>query len=648
MRSMNLSKSSLFWGGCFLLCILGGPWAGASARVVASVGSESAKGAALLSVSDPFIRDVITWVRLQRNLDVPDGTLRSFLLKRSGWPASSAFQARLEKFWRDEGAPKDVLSFFNARPPVSPDGKILYLQALQKAGRKTLLKRDAPLYWRKTPMSEDQDKVFLKVAKPYLTRTDHEERLMFLLRARDVAGARRVLSLVSGATRAWGKICVSLLEAKNRAPKVRSLMHGGHMDELTAWCYMRYLVRTKQFRRVHEVFAYLPKKLQDPELFYTLRIMSARELLELGRYGEAVRLLQNHQIPPRQVLMYSDLQWHLGWIWFSFLGKPEHARPYFQKFLRVVKTPISVSRAHYWLGRVAEAEGKTQLSREHYQKAAAYKGAFYGQIASHKIGVRPTPILHDLPVVATADRRALDRMDLVRAARMFSKLGDDGQIYTKMFLQSLAPRMKTPGMKKALLHLAHDLHASVVVDIARAYWIQGNGFPLFKVAYPMCKLPNIPKKDKAIALAIIYKETRFDPYVIGDAGEKGVMQVMPHTAQLEAKALGISHSPHKLSDSAHNILIGMAHVRRHQKRFDLIPLMVSAYNAGGEAVSGWEKRILGPGQVVFRKKFPKFVDYYINVVESVPYESTRGYVQRFLEALAIYRSRLGLPFKLEG
>ena len=628
--------------------ILGGPWANASARVVASAGSDTAKSDAVLAVADPFIRDVVTWVRLQRNLDVPDSVLRSFLLKRRGWPASSLFQVRLEKCWFEDGAPKDVLSFFNARPPVSPEGKILYLKALKKADRITALRRDASSYWRDTVMNEDQSKAFLKVAKAYLSRKDHEERLIYLLKARDVKGARRMLPLVSGGARTWGKTCVSLLEAKSRAPKLRSLMHGGHMDELTAWCYMRYLVRTKQFRRVHEVFRYLPRKLHDPELFYTLRIMSARELMEVGRYGEAVRLLQNHQIPPSQVLMYSDLQWHLGWLWFSFLNKPEHARPYFQKFLKVVKTPISLSRAHYWLGRVAEAERKTKLANDHYKKAAAYKGAFYGQMASYKIGVRPTPILQNLPKVAPADRRSLDRMELVRAARLFSKLGDDGQIYTKMFLQSLAPRMKTAGMKKALLHLADDLHASVVVDIARAYWIQGHGFPLFKVAYPMCRLPNIPKKDKAIALAIIYKETRFDPFVIGDAGERGVMQVMPNTARLEAKTLGLNHKPEKLSDSAYNILIGMAHVKRHQKRFELIPLMVSAYNAGGDAVSGWETRILGPNQTVFKKKFPKFLDYYINVVESVPYESTRGYVQRFLEALAIYRSRLGLPFKLEG
>ena len=158
--------------------ILGGPWANASARVVASAGSDTAKSDAVLAVADPFIRDVVTWVRLQRNLDVPDSVLRSFLLKRRGWPASSLFQVRLEKCWFEDGAPKDVLSFFNARPPVSPEGKILYLKALKKADRITALRRDASSYWRDTPMSEDQSKAFLKVAKAYLSRKDHEERLI--------------------------------------------------------------------------------------------------------------------------------------------------------------------------------------------------------------------------------------------------------------------------------------------------------------------------------------------------------------------------------------------------------------------------------------------------------------------------------------
>ncbi|TGW14729.1 lytic transglycosylase domain-containing protein [bacterium NHP-B] len=600
-------------------------------------------------VADPLIRDVVIWTRLQKNMDVPYGDVFGLMKRRGHWPGLGAVQIRLEKRMVDDPLPlRDVLAFFEARPPVSPTGKLLYAEALYKAKKRQRLSTVVKDYWVTSRFAEGQEKQFFSLARPWLTQHHHEQRLQHLIIARDVESAWRMLPKVSKPWRVRGKTCIALLDPKATPPRYRSLVHGGRMEELVAWSYMRYLARTRQFRKVPDVFAYLPKHLEDPELFHSLRMMSARELLEMGRYREAVRLLNNHQIAPTKILMYSDIQWHLGWVWFSFLDNTQKARPYFERFLKIVKTPISLSRGHYWMGRLYETEKKKDKSTWHYRKASRHKAAFYGQLASYKLGITPIPTLKGLPAVPTAARRKLNQQSCAKAARLLSTLGPDGLIGTKMFLQTLVPSMKTPMEKKALLRLAHDIHPSVVVDISRAFWIKGDPFVPMRCSYPLCKLPNLSREDKAVALAIIYKETRFDPYVTGDAGEKGLMQVMPNTAVMEAKALNVHHHPDKLSEPAHNILLGMAHFKRHQKQFNFHPLTISAYNAGAKAVLGWEKRIFSKKRTVFHKHFPRFIDYYVNLTESVPYESTRGYVQRFLETYAIYRSRLNLPFVLKS
>jgi len=66
-----------------------------------------------------------------------------------------------------------------------------------------------------------------------------------------------------------------------------------------------------------------------------------------------------------------------------------------------------------------------------------------------------------------------------------------------------------------------------------------------------------------------------------------------------------------------------------------VPLAVAAYNAGPQRVGEWIRRFGDP-----RLKQIGVVDW----VETIPFAETRNYVQRVLEARAIYQRRLtGVP-----
>jgi hypothetical protein len=83
--------------------------------------------------------------------------------------------------------------------------------------------------------------------------------------------------------------------------------------------------------------------------------------------------------------------------------------------------------------------------------------------------------------------------------------------------------------------------------------------------------------DFALIKAIIHVESSFNPYAVSDRGAKGLMQVMPTTAQ--------RHGIHDIYDPAQNIEAGVRFVKRLSTLFNNKQhLILAAYNAGENAV----------------------------------------------------------------
>jgi len=116
--------------------------------------------------------------------------------------------------------------------------------------------------------------------------------------------------------------------------------------------------------------------------------------------------------------------------------------------------------------------------------------------------------------------------------------------------------------------------------------------------------------DYALVKAVIKAESNFNPQAVSRAGAKGLMQLMPGTAN----ALGVDNSFHPED----NIQGGVRHLRYLLDRFKGdMHLALAAYNSG-------EK-------VVFRYKgIP-------------PYKETRTYIRRVLRYFHNYSSELSNP-----
>ncbi len=115
----------------------------------------------------------------------------------------------------------------------------------------------------------------------------------------------------------------------------------------------------------------------------------------------------------------------------------------------------------------------------------------------------------------------------------------------------------------------------------------GGGIPYLEIARAEAKAQGI---DLALVLAVIQKESSFDPNARSSVGARGLMQLMPSTA----KWLGLKDTK-KLTNPAINIKYGVKYLKYLWDEFSTIPsgnlsaadmkqktaqMAIAAYNAG--------------------------------------------------------------------
>ena len=88
-------------------------------------------------------------------------------------------------------------------------------------------------------------------------------------------------------------------------------------------------------------------------------------------------------------------------------------------------------------------------------------------------------------------------------------------------------------------------------------------------AYPVVAMPTADvRPEQALLHALIRQESGFDRDAVSSAGARGLMQLMPATAETVAGGLGIEHSTGRLTvDPLHNIRLGSTYLAQRLERF---------------------------------------------------------------------------------
>jgi soluble lytic murein transglycosylase len=137
--------------------------------------------------------------------------------------------------------------------------------------------------------------------------------------------------------------------------------------------------------------------------------------------------------------------------------------------------------------------------------------------------------------------------------------------------------------------------------------------------------------DPDLIWSVIYEETYFRPWMKGEAGEVGLMQVTPAVARewaaetgMRSLVEGMRADPEAmLRDPERNIQIGAWYLESLGKRYrnapDPLPRVLAAYNAGPSRADAWGAARPGgppPDEAQF--------------VERIDYPTTRAYVSNIL------------------
>ena len=399
------------------------------------------------------------------------------------------------------------------------------------------------------------------------------------------------------------------------------------------WQRMGKLWRRDKFDDAERLLAKItgdPHKLGSPALWAKRRGLLARRAARMGRAELGYLLASRHHLGPDGGYNYSDMEWLAGWIALRKLGDPVQALPHFQRFNQSVGTPISLGRGGYWLGRTYEAMGDPANASEWYRAAAVHQTSFYGQLAMAKLGMAGDQQLVSTDLPDWSKSAAL-RSDDVRAGVLLHYAGDDRlalQIFTH-----IGRRMEGGAALGALARLGLELgqpHFAVRV----AKHAARKGILIYPAYYPVTDLAGYASKiEPALAMAIARQETELNQRAISPAGARGLMQLMPRTAKQVASQIGESYSRARLLDDwQYNARLGQSYLAEQITAFGGSYLLAAAaYNAGPHRVDQWigdygDPRLSGTGV--------------IDWIETIPFSETRNYVQRVMEGLYVYRSRL--------
>lgn len=129
--------------------------------------------------------------------------------------------------------------------------------------------------------------------------------------------------------------------------------------------------------------------------------------------------------------------------------------------------------------------------------------------------------------------------------------------------------------------------------------------------------------DKNLVYAIIAAESSFDKEAESRVGAKGLMQLMPDTAEWLKEKYSLPVDATQLFDENVNIMLGTCYISYLLQRFDNdVTLVIAAYNGGEGNVKKWLKdpRYSSDGKTL----------------ENIPFEETSNYVKKVSTYYQIY------------
>ena len=281
----------------------------------------------------------------------------------------------------------------------------------------------------------------------------------------------------------------------------------------------------------------------------------------------------------------------------------------------------------YWTTRADMACGRPDRVEPRLRSAARLQETFYGMLAQAALGI--TNNGDGGARLSTADWTAINALPNVRRAAALAEIGETALADQLLRYQA---RIGTPRDHESLIHLAAQLEMP-----STQIWLAQNG-PSGSRLSASARYPTpgwTPASgwqvDKALIFAHALQESQFRPDATSSAGARGVMQLMPGTAQMVARHQGRVIDPASLGQPATSMDLGQQYLRElasNSGTAGLLPKVIAAYNAGPNSVANWNARGRNLADPLL-------------FIESIPFTETRSYVAIVLRNYWMYQRQAG-------
>lgn len=342
----------------------------------------------------------------------------------------------------------------------------------------------------------------------------------------------------------------------------------------------------------------------------------------------------------------------------------------FAKALAIAHQPEQQAGAHFWLGKVAQANGDQQNAHTHYQQALlSDPTGYYSERARDLLLGRPPfspPPRYDISPNLAAERQIaeawlrqefqltpetdlsglgelLNDPRLIRGNELW-QLGRYSQARAE--LESLrqasaqdpiATYRLANYFAKIGLYRSAIFAARNVLDLAGMDYLatltapQYFNYLRFGPYYRELIVPLAQSAEfhPLLVFSIVRQESLFEGFIRSPAGARGLMQIIPSTGQGLADSLGWppNFTPDDLYLPNVSLRLGIAYLSQQRTTFegDLYAAL-AAYNAG-------------PGNAfIWKQLAPDDPDLFLEVIR---YDETRQYIRRIYEIFTTYRRLYG-------
>ena len=593
--------------------------------------SRSGDGAAVKLVELIFLRDHGAEAGYQRIVD--------FLNNAPKWPLTETLMKRAEQaLYESNQSAEIILKHFNARLPVTPYGMLAMARAQYSSGDSTKGKSWLRKAWGNTNVGVELEPKILSEFGNKLNASDHHHRFSQLVFAQEPNAAIRNAKRLGGDFVNAGNVAQALINNQSGADRrFMGLSAAAKNDMGMKYALARFYRKQEKYTQARALIASIPgdATMGDAEAWWMERKIVA--LHSVGpSHGEswnvAYQIVRNHGMISGDGAVEGEFR--AGWIALRYLRKPDVALKHFTKLQEIAPTRTESARAAYWLGRTYQAMGEKGNAKTAFQDAAQHSTIYYGQLAREQIGLGNQPEKINGGGASSVAQAHVEKDEVVRAFKLMAQAGTKNQL--NIFLWSLASRFDSADELNAVAAIVQNT-AGTSWSLRLAKAAGQRDIDIDSWSYPLRGLPNWSQIGKPIEKSLVFalsrQESEFDPNAGSSVGAQGLMQLMPGTARLVARQYRLPFVSNKLkSDPSYNVKLGAAHLADLVADFDgSYILTLVAYNAGPRRSREWVDEYGDPrgGQV-------DPVDW----VECIPFNETRQYVQKVMQNLHVYRSRL--------